>query len=226
MLRIYLSCSTHLAKWNILTDKKVSTMVNLVNISIKQLINKNKTERLYIIGASKRLVSYKNILPFYSLSSVADFIVDILMSEYPDIGMETICQWYRKESFSAMGLLHELDLAVMFYTFSEIERIRGKRVILYGAGKVGLSYYTQLSRYKDIDIVSWIDRNYSNFRYEFCQIEDITVGLSNKYDYIVVAVLHEDIAEAIFIELQDRGVEKSKILWVKPRYAMDIEEYI
>lgn len=51
-------------------------MVNLVNISIKQLINKKANEKLYIFGASKRLKSYKNVLPFYSLSSITDYIVD------------------------------------------------------------------------------------------------------------------------------------------------------
>lgn len=50
-------------------------MVNLINISIKQLM-KNKTGKIYIFGASKRLKSYKNILPLYSLSEVADYIVD------------------------------------------------------------------------------------------------------------------------------------------------------
>ena len=51
-------------------------MINLVNISIKQLMKKNKMEKLYIFGASKRLITYKNVLPFYCLSSVTDFVVD------------------------------------------------------------------------------------------------------------------------------------------------------
>lgn len=51
-------------------------MINLVNISIKKLMKKNKMEKLYIFGASKRLITYKNVLPFYCLSSVTDFVVD------------------------------------------------------------------------------------------------------------------------------------------------------
>lgn len=50
-------------------------MVNLINISIKQLMRK-KTGKLYIFGASKRLETYKNIFPLYFLSEVTDYIVD------------------------------------------------------------------------------------------------------------------------------------------------------
>lgn len=51
-------------------------MINLVNISCKQLMNKGQTNRLFLFGVSKRLVSYKRVLPTYCLSDVVDYIVD------------------------------------------------------------------------------------------------------------------------------------------------------
>lgn len=51
-------------------------MVNLINISIKHLMNIAKNRRLFLFGASKRLLSYKNNFPTYNLSSITDFIVD------------------------------------------------------------------------------------------------------------------------------------------------------
>ena len=160
----------------------------------------------------------KNQLNYIRKSKLNLKIVDILMTEYSDIGIETIQSWYCKESLLGMTFLDGSDLTISFYKFSDIEKIRGKRIILYGAGKVGVSYYTQLRRYRDIDIISWADKNYSNFKYDFCNIDDISVGLANKYDYIVVAVRHEEVANRICRELQDRGVATEKLLWAEPRF--------
>lgn len=51
-------------------------MVNLINISIKQLMRISKERRLFLFGASKRLISYKKNFPTYNLSLVTDYIVD------------------------------------------------------------------------------------------------------------------------------------------------------
>lgn len=177
-------------------------------------------ESYYIYRVRKDSISHFKSRTNYIKKQRLDLkIIDIIETEYPNMSQENIQQWYCKQTLSAVNCLPGMDLAFNQYSFDAIDKIRGKKVILYGAGKVGVNYYTQFRRYRDIDIVAWIDKNPLSFSYEFGSVEVVEVGLLQNYDYIVVAVLSEDVATEIRKELQDRGVEGQMVLWVKPVMA-------
>ena len=89
---------------------------------------------------------------------------------------------------------------------------RGSNVILYGAGKVGQSYYRQLLESKYCNIIAWADKN-SN-------IENIiTPEKIRNMDFskVIIAVYSESLAEEIEKELVDLGISKEKIVWAEPQ---------
>ncbi len=88
-----------------------------------------------------------------------------------------------------------------------------KKIILYGAGKVGQSYYEQLKRLNYGDVVAWVDKNselYSNLG--ISSIDKIKNVI--EYDYIVIAVKRPEVAKVIRHNLISlMNVREEKIIW-------------
>ncbi|GFI16798.1 putative glycosyltransferase EpsJ [Lachnospiraceae bacterium] len=108
------------------------------------------------------------------------------------------------------------EIGIPTYAYPYAEDLKGKRVVLFGAGKVGRSFYRDIERKKDINVVLWID----NFPpKEF--LMGVKVELPNqvnkvRFDYIVCAVLKEKQAEIMKEQLIREGVKGEKILWREP----------
>lgn len=87
-------------------------------------------------------------------------------------------------------------------------------VALYGAGKVGRSYYKTLC--KKVNIDHWVDQ-YFNRRIFGRQIEAVSVLNNSQLDYVVLAINDETIVGGIKQKLANLGIAKEKILWKKPQ---------
>lgn len=104
------------------------------------------------------------------------------------------------------------------YYLEDISKIRGKRVIIYGAGSVGQAYYTQLRKSSFCDIVGWIDADYRNYKFEYAQVMGIEQLEELQYDVILIAIKSRDLAERIRQELIiKKGIEKDKVVWEMPK---------
>lgn len=110
------------------------------------------------------------------------------------------------------------EFVVTRYVFEKIEMILDKRIVLYGAGVVGKSYYSQISRYPGCRIVGWIDNNYKNIHYDHINVVGKESLKALDFDYLIIAVKDKKTAEKIKegLILED-GVEASKIIWEKPQ---------
>lgn len=97
-----------------------------------------------------------------------------------------------------------------------IDKLKDKRIVLYGAGAVGKDYYAQMRLYKNIDITKWVDRNFQEAECEYCDINSPNDILDVGFDYIVVAILNPNLADDIASALEASGISKDKILWEKP----------
>lgn len=102
------------------------------------------------------------------------------------------------------------------YRFKGLENLGNKRIVLYGAGVVGIDYYSQISRYDKCRIIAWVDRNYASCHFDFREVEDPGVIPSIDYDLIIIAQLYQRVAEEITVLLRQMGVAENRIVWVKP----------
>ncbi len=98
------------------------------------------------------------------------------------------------------------------FPFAQIEP--GSRIVLYGAGKVGLSYYKQIISTNYCRINNWIDRNALELRKNGYAVEEnVTLEQLEEVDYVVVALTHWNIArEVINIFEKEYGVDRSRIV--------------
>lgn len=99
------------------------------------------------------------------------------------------------------------------YLFPFWEVRKNSRIVLYGAGSVGQTYYNQLVRSKCYEISAWIDKNFEAYRKTGMKnVDSIDVLGSVEYDYIVISVLSSQMAENIKKDLIARGIPERKII--------------
>lgn len=99
------------------------------------------------------------------------------------------------------------------YLFPFWEVHKNSRIVLYGAGSVGQTYYNQLMRSKYYKISAWIDKNFEVYRKAgMTNIDSIQVLSSVEYDYIVIAVFSPQMAEDIRNDLIEKGIAERKII--------------
>lgn len=111
--------------------------------------------------------------------------------------------------------VYEIDISPVSYFFSLDEVTKNKKVILYGAGKVGQLYYNYIKRNNYSKLVAWVDQNYDKYRacgMDVASPDDIK-GL--EFDYIVIAVADEKIKLEIEKCLLKYGVDEKKLIWRK-----------
>ena len=100
-------------------------------------------------------------------------------------------------------------------------RIKGKRVILYGAGRVGESYYKNLIKDESVIFVEWVDNDAENIKKtRMLPVKPVAELMRLEFDLIIVAVYSEELYETIVAELCDMGIQKELMLW-QPTKVLD-----
>lgn len=113
-----------------------------------------------------------------------------------------------------MGFLPNLQVAGYIFPFSELEQ--GSRIILYGAGTVGVRYYQQICRQRHLQMALWADKDWKRHRESGLPVSSPEQMVEIEYDFIVIAVKRENLAEDIRKELVEMGFSESRILWRPP----------
>ena len=89
-----------------------------------------------------------------------------------------------------------------------------ERIVLYGAGKVGKSYYRQLMQINEISVVAWIDQIEDRLIYG-CKIQGLDILEKIQFDKILIAVKDSMIAQEIRSQLAQFASEE-QIIWEEP----------
>jgi FlaA1/EpsC-like NDP-sugar epimerase len=141
-------------------------------------------------------------------------------SDYYGLGdriNKSIDMFYWSWVLRNLRCMENVSFRMQAFSFSCKEMLRGKRIVLYGAGNVGKAFYEQLCLYSDIVIAAWVDKNAHECQSEYCEISMPYSITGMEYDYIVIAVQQEKIAKEIAKDLQKLGVEEQRIIWKKPK---------
>lgn len=107
--------------------------------------------------------------------------------------------------------------------YCPLEKINaGDRVIIYGAGLVGQSYYLQLKRLCYIKVSGWTDTYYQHYEKNNIDVKSTDILKSNSYDKILIAVLQETVANNIHNYLVEKfNIPEDKIVWEKPEHIFE-----
>lgn len=104
------------------------------------------------------------------------------------------------------------NIEFQVYAFPEMELLFYKRVVLFGAGKVGHDYYIQFRKQSKVKFLCWIDSN-PEINCEYCEVYSPQYLSEIEFDYIVIAVKQEEVANSIRKLLIQKGIKDDKILW-------------
>ena len=105
-----------------------------------------------------------------------------------------------------------------FFMFPYEELDRNQKIVLYGAGVVGKSYYRQLIENHYCEIVLWVDREFETIRTSMYPVNNPEEIKKVEYDYIVIAGVNIEESGRIrdILKLQ-YNVAEEKILICKPK---------
>lgn len=93
----------------------------------------------------------------------------------------------------------------------DTDGLKGKKIVLYGAGKVGKDYFRQLMK-MGYEVVLWVDSNDSKDE----QVKNPQEILSTEYDMILIAVSRPEYVKSIRQSLQSLGIVEEKLMWKQP----------
>ena len=113
-----------------------------------------------------------------------------------------------------MGFLPETWCICHLFPFYNV--LEGKRVILYGAGRVGIDYYRQLKTEKNCRVVLWTEKNWKKYQASYKEIGPVEQILQTAFDVIIIAVKKKALAESIMAELEKMGVRQEQMCWKAP----------
>ncbi len=127
------------------------------------------------------------------------------------------------------GITHLFpDAHIQNYIWEEDTIFEKRRVIIYGAGIVGQSYFHQFNRSKKYEVILWVDNNWNYYKsrgMNVCEVDQINKA---EFDEIIIALKREDVVEDIRNELIASGIESRRIRWKKPiclyEYLGEIEK--
>lgn len=111
----------------------------------------------------------------------------------------------------------EKEFVIPRYWFPQRELGIGSKLIIYGAGAVGKSYYKKIKMEKLYEVVGWVDKKYLYYQKQGMVVFTPEKVVESEYDYILLALKNVELAKHVKNELIEKyHVEENKILWYEP----------
>ena len=116
----------------------------------------------------------------------------------------------------AVNGVYGVSMKNVTYVFPFDKVPKGSKVVLYGAGVVGNSYWQCLRDGKYAEVVAWVDRNYAKIEcVNGVTIEEPLKICETECDYVVIAIKNEVRASEIKEWLLRQGICSEKIIWTE-----------
>ncbi len=124
---------------------------------------------------------------------------------------------YKSRILEAMMQDKASGAIILNYCFPGIEKLKNKRIAIYGSGRVGKNFYYQISSYGQCEITAWVDRDNHGI-FNLIRIDKPEKLKEIPYELIILAVNKEEVADEIRNTLlqQDICKDTQKIVWEKP----------
>lgn len=97
-----------------------------------------------------------------------------------------------------------------YYIFPFDKIPQGSKIILYGCGKCGKDFINQIEKTQYCSIVALCDNAYKKMK----NVYSPEIIKTLNYDYVVVSITREDIADSVIKQLIKEGIKKNQIIRV------------
>lgn len=104
-----------------------------------------------------------------------------------------------------------------YFLSVDTELLKEKDIVIYGAGNTGKYIYSNLIDLKEVNVIAVVDKNASKIKNTFlCNIkEPKQIICCEKYDYILVASIEENVRKEIKKDISAYGILSEKIIYVE-----------
>lgn len=218
---------TNGAVWNKLYKKDIILdVVNRVEDNFI-LFEDNVTNVAAILQASKVYIQHK---PFYHhrerntsilysvdehayehLSKAYFYLKEIIdESAYKEILWKQLDEYIIHHIFYCVHFFMGGRYSIPTYVFDPQSFLPESKIILYGAGAIGQQYRKWIDILNICQVVKWVDKN------NYIGVDAVESIMEIEFDYVLIAVKGERVADEIKKELCDYGIEERKIIWKAP----------
>lgn len=90
-----------------------------------------------------------------------------------------------------------------------------KKIVLYGAGTVGIHLQHYIKNVQGNNLVCWVDKNYLACGGDIKSPEELRIV---DFDYVIISILYERAVCSAKEDLLKMGIPKEKILWISETY--------
>lgn len=119
---------------------------------------------------------------------------------------ETSCEDYIYQRYVVTDVVNR---GIYFAPFPTGLRDFSRRVVLYGAGLMGKSFFSQNALCQYCQIVGWVDRNYENLGFPVTGLETLE---QVDFDVVLLAIESKGICERVKESLLSMGIPLDKIV--------------
>ncbi len=102
------------------------------------------------------------------------------------------------------------------FFFKDMDILKGRNIVVYGAGRVGRDYYAQICRYTECRLVAWADVFPEQYNYPNIRLYSMKDLNSMEFDILIIAVKDAETADEICTQLVEEGIERNKVYWSEP----------
>ncbi len=160
------------------------------------------------------MIRQYNLDSFYKIYKLKECLIKELMEVGLEKRMEKQVKYYVNAFLkNAVFSIYDIDLNGILYLFPYELVPKGSKVIIYGAGNVGISYWKCIRNNEYISLKAWVDKRYKEIKISGWNIESPKVIHNIEYDYIVIAIENIQWKNEIEQSLLQNGVSKEKIIW-------------
>lgn len=130
-----------------------------------------------------------------------------------DIVKNQVDHYIRGFLNNAIRAIYNVQTHRTIYSFPYDDLPRETKVILYGAGQVGYSYWKYIQYSQCVNLVGWADKDYQNLQKQGWNVKRLELLLKENFDAIIVAVEKRELFNDIKTDILKLGVKEEHVLW-------------
>lgn len=184
------SLNNNLKKLHLLTYCRINYACN--DFFIKNVAN-GDLETLHLLLKANSIIQWSWINEYFETDKMISSLAFLI-----NAGKEKISKESREER-------------KWLFPFDKVKK--NSKIILYGAGQVGMSYWKQIKEENYCEIVMWIDKNYQNIGDELCNIQDIYMVHKIDFDFLVIAISNLEYVVDVLDWLRKENIDPQKVVW-------------
>lgn len=146
---------------------------------------------------------------------------DVSLNSKVDKQIKYFCLYYGL--FNIPHIFDDISNNIFLRPYGGISA--NSKIILYGAGPVGIHLKTYIDTVPQIKLVCWVDRNYKSLG-EKLQVQSPDCIKECEYDYIIISILRKSAVESVYNNLKEMKIPKDKILWIDENYLNNPEKLL